>query len=196
MNPPDHPDAILERALWRAVDEIGRCWSTSVSRLSDDQLAAYVLGVNHTLVDAYEDFTGGAAMEWARQIRASLGEQLRRRHPDKPCCPGRKLNELLSQVRDWRIALVAGDDSMFAGPYRKMPVNALQDDLDRWLRREDRNEDEAMLARQIDDEIRALFSYRVYLTKDREWWNKREERLAKLAGAAAETHRQDACATS
>jgi hypothetical protein len=141
--PPDHPARILEHAFWRAVEEIGQCIGTSIERLSDDQLAAYALGVEHTLGGMLEhlhelwraaDDPSRAldGMSWSNQLRGAVGEQLRRRHPGDRCCAGRKLNELLGTIRDWRIAIVAGDDSMFDGPWLHQAVTRLEHEFRQW----------------------------------------------------------------
>ena len=190
MTAPDHPVRILERAFWRAVEEIGQHNSTCVARLSDEALAGYALGIEHTLIGQAEsmgcdcDLNGAAAVTidtsaWVDQLRAALGEQLRRRHPAGPACPGRKLNEFLGTVRDWRIALDAGDDSMFDGPWRHQAATRIEKDIRRWRERTNRSPltvEEEVLANQVVHELRALCIYRLALFRDRSWCKRREEK--------------------
>ena len=197
MTAPDHPAArSLERAFWRAVEEIGQHNSTCVARLSDEALAGYALGVEHTLIGQAEslgcdcDLAGAAAVTidtraWSDQLRAALGEQLRRRHPGGPVCCGRKLNEFLGTLRDWRIAMVAGDDSMFDGPWRHQANTRLENGLRRWRSKRTSSspgltEDEELLANQVERELRALRIYRMALFRDRSWLKRREEKRRRI----------------
>src|SRR6185369_12287750 len=119
------------------------------------------------------------AGRWHNQIRAAVGEQLRRRHPGERCCAGRKLNEWTGTIRDWRIRLVDdGNTAPFDGPYKKQPRYALEREMEAWRRRgTEYNEAEAMTFQRIHEELEALNLFYLRLLGDDEW---RKKRWAKL----------------
>lgn len=192
------PARLLEGEFWEAVENIGSGYYDQVDTRSEDGLRGYADGVKHVLIHALERLHNYASTDddpalrmdtfvWVRQIRAAVGEQLRRRDPQGRCCPGRFLNEALCHVRDWRIALWdAGDDSFMyrvAGK-RDNPSWVLERKLDSWTRAE-HSAEEYELAEAIRNEIRALRDLYFHVGGDREWQRKNWERRKAAAAAVA-----------
>src|SRR5215211_4941467 len=138
------PAALLEGEFWEAVENIGHGWYGGVDKMSEEALRAYADGVKHVLIRALERLQTNASSDddrslrldtfvWVQQIRAAVGEQLRRRDPAGRCCRGRFLNDALCQVRDWRLALWEGDASFMdrAAGKRDNPTWVLDRKLER-----------------------------------------------------------------
>jgi hypothetical protein len=83
--------------------------------------------------------------------------------------------ELLGTIRDWRIAIVAGDDSMFDGPWLHQAVTRIEHEFRQWRTRAERSDDELQLANQVGAELRALSRYHLHLVGDPSWFTKRHE---------------------
>jgi hypothetical protein len=189
---------LLERQFWNAVEDIGKGDESSIRSLNDEELAAFAEGCARVLVLGLEQLQGtdqdenrlksADAGRWHDQLRAAVGEQLRRRHPGQRCCSGRKLNEWLEKIRDWRVKLVdEADESAFEGTYKGRRDFALGREMEQWARRGDRSEKtyeqeivEAEKWRLIRRELDALQVYRIHLLNDRGWTEKRWKRLTTL----------------
>lgn len=178
---------VLEDELWNAVENIGHGWFDEVCKRDEEGLRAYADGVKAVLIHGLERLQNRDDEEarrhdtwkWVLQLRAAVGEQLRRREPQGRCCKGRFLNEALCQVRDWRIALWDGDTTFLdAAPDRKRLTQHwdLRRKLDRWRMAEDRTEEDVALCESILNEVTALFDLYMRLGADSEWHSKRYQR--------------------
>lgn len=200
---------LLERQLWNAVEEIGRSPCTSTSKLSDAELTAFAEGAAHVLILSLESLQDGTNEEahkhdagrWHDQLRAAVGEQLRRRNPGARSCAGRKLNEWLGTIRDWRIDL---SDNANVDPFdyssktrRSSPFRKLEREMEAWAGRRRRENDlmqpephdldEETLFREIQREAAALHFFYMHLLTDREWnkqrWDRSKQAQAQPAAA-------------
>ncbi len=172
----------LEEMVWEAADRIGHSvgWY-QIQSYSDEEVAGYANGIKNTitgLVESYDLQSNWRFGFVSHQFEGALGERLRRLNSPKQKLKSRALNNLVTEIRDKRIALLDRcDDENFSDQYR-----AWQKRIWAFERKGFESDELCNEFERVKGEFDALEQLRCHLWHDRHWVDKRLEVQKAKAG--------------
>ncbi len=163
----------LVNQIWDAADSVARGYN-GLDKLSDLAVEQYARGYHHALESLAE--ANALRMDSLRfafgQIRAALGERLRRNNSPNQKLPGRAplLNEVLAQIRDKRIAMRDRYELLeYNGEFRAWKKRLRRFELNRYEAHEFAN------WQVVDVELDAIWALSSRLIADKAWFARHYE---------------------
>lgn len=164
----------LKRSVFQAAESIGEGYDGCDKR-SPAELAAYADGVRNTLVVLAEQYEIELR---TRQVRAAVGEALRRRNVPEQKLKSRRLNNIIEEVRDHRIAML--------DRYQSLDYTKLRDWQKKlWAIERTEREGEWAERELVATEVSALRDLYDHLLSDGDWFRKQYD-LARQGQQPAE----------